>query len=118
MIRPEHYQTGQQQPIEYMENSFTQEEYDGFCKGNIIKYVSRFRSKNGLEDLKKAQTYLQFLIDTYKEEELDKAEERILETLTPIVDKGKCKHTFKEMEVDPDTRICYKCGLKIFFPRR
>ena len=34
-----------------------------FDEGNIIKYVSRWRSKNGLEDLKKAAHYLAMLIE-------------------------------------------------------
>lgn len=36
-----------------------------FVEGNIIKYVCRYKKKNGLEDLKKAQHYLQTLIDSY-----------------------------------------------------
>lgn len=38
----------------------------GFCEGNIIKYVTRWRKKNGLEDLMKAKTYLDRLIRFYK----------------------------------------------------
>jgi hypothetical protein len=34
----------------------------GYLEGNIIKYVTRYRLKNGLEDLKKAQAYLERLI--------------------------------------------------------
>ena len=33
-----------------------------FFEGNIIKYVSRWRKKNGIEDLKKAKQYLDKLI--------------------------------------------------------
>lgn len=36
----------------------------GFCKGNIIKYITRENHKNGIEDLKKAQWYLDKLIKT------------------------------------------------------
>ena len=35
----------------------------GFCEGNIIKYLVRWKRKGGLEDLKKARTYLERLID-------------------------------------------------------
>ena len=35
----------------------------GFCEGNVIKYLCRYRRKNGLEDLKKARQYLDFLIE-------------------------------------------------------
>lgn len=35
----------------------------GFFEGNIIKYVSRYKEKGGIEDLKKAQHYLEKLIE-------------------------------------------------------
>lgn len=35
----------------------------GYFEGNIIKYVSRWRDKGGVEDLKKAQHYLEKLIE-------------------------------------------------------
>ena len=37
---------------------------EAVCTGNVIKYISRWKKKNGLEDLKKAQWYLNKLIDT------------------------------------------------------
>ena len=44
------------QPIDFiMENNI------GFCEGNIIKYVCRYENKNGIEDLRKARQYLEFL---------------------------------------------------------
>jgi hypothetical protein len=36
----------------------------GYLEGNIIKYVSRYRKKGGIDDLRKAQHYLQKLIET------------------------------------------------------
>jgi len=36
----------------------------GYLEGNIIKYISRWKDKGGVEDLKKAQHYLQKLIET------------------------------------------------------
>lgn len=35
-----------------------------YCAGNVVKYVTRYRFKNGLEDLKKARQYLDKLIET------------------------------------------------------
>ena len=35
----------------------------GYFEGNIIKYISRWRDKNGLEDLRKARHYLDKLIE-------------------------------------------------------
>ena len=37
--------------------------------GNIIKYICRWKKKNGLQDLKKAQWYLNHLIEIVKENE-------------------------------------------------
>lgn len=36
---------------------------EGFDTGNIIKYICRWKNKNGLEDLKKAKFYLEHLIE-------------------------------------------------------
>lgn len=41
----------------------------GFLEGTIIKYVSRWRQKNGLEDLEKAKHTLEVLIEHVKDEE-------------------------------------------------
>jgi hypothetical protein len=40
----------------------------GYLEGNIVKYVSRWKDKGGIEDLKKAQHYLQKLIETHDKE--------------------------------------------------
>lgn len=59
---PSHYTQGAIETIEYMESCLTEEEFCGGCKMNVIKYVSREKHKNGLEDLKKARWYLDRLI--------------------------------------------------------
>lgn len=53
-----HYSKMKIQPIDFI----TANEL-GYMEGNIIKYVCRYKSKNGVEDLKKAQHYLQMLIE-------------------------------------------------------
>ncbi len=35
----------------------------GYLEGNVVKYISRWKNKNGVEDLKKAQHYLPKLIE-------------------------------------------------------
>ena len=35
----------------------------GFCEGNIIKYITRFKQTGGMEDLLKAEKYLHLLIE-------------------------------------------------------
>lgn len=59
---PSHYTQGSIETIDYMESCLTPEEFCGGCKMNVLKYVSREKHKNGLEDLKKARWYLDRLI--------------------------------------------------------
>lgn len=54
---PNHYNKGIE-VIDYI-NSWSMD----FLEGNIIKYVSRYKYKNGMEDLKKAKQYLDWLIE-------------------------------------------------------
>jgi hypothetical protein len=44
----------------------TQEAFYGYLKGNVLKYVWRFEKKNRLEDLKKANWYLNRLTNEYQ----------------------------------------------------
>lgn len=58
-----HYKNNSIEPIEYMRKNFTTKEYRGFLQGNVHKYMARYKDKNGLEDLKKAKVYLEWLIE-------------------------------------------------------
>ena len=53
-----HYEKQTIQPIEYIEANKL-----GFHEGNIVKYITRYKDKNGTEDLKKALWYLERLIE-------------------------------------------------------
>lgn len=66
---PSHYCQGGIECIKAIEASMTPEEFQGYCKGNVIKYCWRFREKNGLEDLKKAQVYLGWMIESKEKQE-------------------------------------------------
>lgn len=58
----DHYSKLNIQPVEYIiANNLN------YLQGNVIKYVTRYRDKNGIEDLKKAEHYLQMLMTEYKE---------------------------------------------------
>jgi hypothetical protein len=61
---PKHYADtcGGIECIEAIEASMSIEEFKGFLKGNVQKYVWRYAQKNGSEDLKKAKWYLERLI--------------------------------------------------------
>jgi len=61
-MTPEHYDM-EIQPITYiMANGL------GFCEGNIIKYVSRYGLKGGIDDLRKAKHYIEILIAEWEKE--------------------------------------------------
>ena len=52
-----HYAKQKIQPIDYiMANNL------GFCEGNVIKYITRYKDKNGKEDLLKTRQYIDFLL--------------------------------------------------------
>lgn len=53
-----HYKDMAIQPVEYIIANGI-----GFVEGSVIKYVSRWKSKNGVEDLRKARHLLDILID-------------------------------------------------------
>lgn len=59
---PEHYNHNGIETIDVIEAWLTPEQFKGCLAGNVIKYVSRWQDKNGLEDLKKAKWYLEKLI--------------------------------------------------------
>lgn len=68
----ERYGHGDIECIDAIKAALTSEEFRGFCKGNIIKYIWRERYKGGREDLEKAADYIKWVIDTYKERDTDK----------------------------------------------
>lgn len=59
---PSHYKQNGKETIDTIKDSMSNEEFAGYLKGNIQKYLARFKFKNGVEDLKKARWYLDKLI--------------------------------------------------------
>lgn len=64
---PPHYGQGKIEAIDYIEDFLTKEEFIGYLRGNIAKYMHRWRYKNGIEDLYKAKWYLERLIQTMRD---------------------------------------------------
>ena len=60
---PKHYCRGGVECIEAIKASMSQEAYKGYLKGNCLKYLWRYDSKGGMQDLQKAEVYLGWLID-------------------------------------------------------
>jgi len=53
-----HYKDQPIQPVEYIHANGI-----GYFEGNVIKYVTRWRNKNGIADLEKAKHYIELLIE-------------------------------------------------------
>jgi len=60
--RPMHYAAGSIECIDAIEAQLSAEEFRGYLKGNIIKYLWREKHKGGVESLKKAKWYLNKLL--------------------------------------------------------
>lgn len=59
---PQHYTKGGIETLDFIKAKLSREGYAGFLQANIIKYITRYEHKNGVEDLKKAEFYLRELI--------------------------------------------------------
>lgn len=61
---PKHYKLEglNVESIEVIKSVLGQEGFKAFCKGNILKYLIRAEKKNGLEDYRKAKTYLDWFL--------------------------------------------------------
>lgn len=60
--KPAHYNNGGIEAIEYIHQQLG-EGFTAYCEGNVMKYLHRWKYKNGVEDLKKAQWYLNRMIE-------------------------------------------------------
>lgn len=66
---PPHYNKGGIETIEGIKSALTGlDGFDAYLTGNIIKYMWRWKHKNGVEDLKKARWYLNKLIEQHEQE--------------------------------------------------
>ena len=57
-VAGDHYKDMPIQPVEYIHANGI-----GYFEGNVVKYVSRWRKKNGVADLEKAKHYIELLIE-------------------------------------------------------
>lgn len=89
MIRPEYYRLNSKDDLfSFFEKGLlTANETRGFYKGNIIKYVTRYQDKNGVEDLKKSQTYLNELTEFEEKREEIKTEKKFLKSAADAKNK-------------------------------
>ena len=64
--KPPHYTTGAIECIDAIEAALTEEEFRGYCKGNVMKYTWRERTKGGDESMQKAAWYLDRMLGVAK----------------------------------------------------
>ena len=64
-IAGDHYTRMEVQPWTAMEAWMSPEQFKGFLRGNVVKYIARCDDKGGKEDLLKARHYLEKLLETY-----------------------------------------------------
>lgn len=60
-----HYDQDKIQPVDYINSNNLD-----FFEGNVVKYVTRHKNKNGIEDIKKAMHYLQYIAKYHYKERL------------------------------------------------
>jgi hypothetical protein len=96
---PDHYNM-QIQPIEFIvKNNIP------FREANIIKYVCRHRDKDGIDDLLKAQHYLQMLIDEWEAENEEFKTPTLAEQLAEV-EKKKADKIANNTEWDAIVKAC------------
>ncbi len=66
---PSHYESGKFECIDVMVEALGVDNVKGFCLCNAFKYIYRHRRKNGDEDIKKAQWYLNKYLELVEQED-------------------------------------------------
>lgn len=68
---PDHYQSSSGLEVKEVMKAFTENlvGYEAVYTSNVIKYICRWKKKDGLKDLKKAREYINFLIEEVENEE-------------------------------------------------
>lgn len=69
--RPDYYKRGGMECWDVI-RVLTGDAYKAFLFGNVVKYLWRYDDKGGVEDLRKARTYLTMMIEEYRKGETDK----------------------------------------------
>lgn len=60
---PNHYTNGNIECIDAIRAALSPDEFRGFCKGNVLKYIWREQYKGGDVDVKKARAYIGYLLE-------------------------------------------------------
>ena len=71
VTHPSHYTEGDVECIDAIRASMSLEQFTAYCKGNVMKYLWRWEKKAGLEDLRKAQVYLGWMVEAAQERDAE-----------------------------------------------
>lgn len=126
VTHPSHYTQGGIECIDAIRASLGYREFADYCKGNIIKYLWRYRGKNGTEDLRKAGMYLTWMLDAEeraeaKDKDKDKAEEKTQVSDEDVENLEELEHLHEEaaeamlriiMRQVAADQVCPWCGRK------
>jgi hypothetical protein len=63
LVNPSHYKDTPIECIEAIKAAMTEQQFQGYLRGNVIKYLWRYENKGGKVDLEKAEWYLKRLIE-------------------------------------------------------
>ena len=100
---PTHYTQGEIECIDCIKAATVNKVgIEAFCVGNVIKYLFRYENKNGLEDIRKAQWYINRLI---KELEEKKENNTFYDPDDVVGDCNKCAN----YNMDEDSEPCCNC---------
>lgn len=100
---PTHYTQGEIECIDCIKAATVNKVgIEAFCAGNAIKYLFRYENKNGLEDIRKAQWYINRLI---KELEEKKENNTFYDSDDVIDDCNECAN----YNMDEDSEPCCNC---------
>lgn len=99
---PDHYKSGKYEVIDIIDE-FTKDlsGTEAVCTANAIKYILRWKKKNGIQDVKKAIWYLQHMVD--------KEEERLQEEHAAF-DEERLEKMEEDPEEDLEVLTCKECG--------
>lgn len=118
-VNPQHYKNGKVEAIEAIESAIVNKMgIEAACTANIIKYLWRYESKNGVEDVEKAKWYLEKLIKHLYEQ--IRKDQQSNESLASVSERGdENQKGFEEPSLQEQLResfkhsgLCHACTFK------
>lgn len=100
-----HYKKMPIQPVEYCYHNKL-----GVCESNIIKYITRWRDKNGIQDLEKARHYIDLLIEFAQAEQVTESDWPTEERIENIGRNGNDGEVYERQYRDLEKPETWKLG--------